>query len=322
MATVLEYNAKMFYDDAERLCHPTGTLTERVKDRQYDSIFAVPRGGYALAAYLSRHFGIPLVDTIDVLDFENVLVVDDVIDSGATRQEYTDFDFVALHNKIHSKYKATPPAITIYANAVDSNVWIKYPWEKNESTIKECVTRMIEVIGENPNRSGLIDTPDRVDKMFKQIFRGYNPKEMPKITTFDNDKESCEYVNSLIIDKGYFFSYCEHHMVPFFGQYYFGYIPNCAIVGASKIARTIDYYAAKLQIQERLAIEVVNKMEEVLQPHGLILMLRARHLCKEMRGVCKHNSPFETIEARGWLLENRNGSKDEFIARCGVPDIV
>lgn len=313
----------MFYNDAKDMCKQNSPLSTAIKNERYKYIFPVPRGGYALGSYISANYKIKIINNLprnSLVEPSKVLVVDDVIDSGATRQKYKKYDFAAIHRKSHAVH--TTLMKTIPWVDVDGGTWIDYPWEKNESSVQESVVRLLEVIGEDPNREGLRDTPKRIENMYKQVFHGYDPDQMPQLTTFANEKDSCDFVHSLIIDKGYYFSHCEHHMVPFFGQYYFGYIPNCAIIGCSKIARLIDYYAAKLQIQERLAIEVVNKMEEVLQPHGIILMLRGRHLCKEMRGVRKYHSPFENIEARGWLLENRNGSKDEFIARCSVPDII
>ena len=110
-----------------------------------------------------------------------------------------------------------------------------------------------------------------------------------KITSFSNKQDGVKY-NSMICDTGYFFSHCEHHCVPFFGSYYFAYIPNEKIIGLSKIARIVDYFSAKLQIQERLVKEIVDYIEKEIKPNGIILIMKARHLCKEMRGVKKINS--------------------------------
>jgi len=137
---------------------------------------------------------------------------------------------------------------------------------------------------------------------------------MPKITVFPNGQDGIVY-NEMLIDNGYFFSFCEHHMVPFFGDYYFAYIPDKLIVGASKIARVIDYYAGRLQVAERLVNDVVDCFEEILQPRGLVLVMKARHLCKEMRGIKKVNSPFEAIAVRGCFMDNDRGCKDEFLSR-------
>ena len=108
---------------------------------------------------------------------------------------------------------------------------------------------------------------------------------------------------------------CEHHGIPFLGDYYYGYIPDKTIIGASKIGRVVDYFSARMQIAERLCADVVGYIEEKLHPLGSILIMNGRHLCKEMRGLKKHNSPFEVIEARGILLSNKDGCKDEFMSR-------
>jgi GTP cyclohydrolase I len=182
----------------------------------------------------------------------------------------------------------------------------------NKKSSEDLVVQILRLIGENPSREGLVDTPRRVIKMWKEIFRGYRGRP-PRITYFTR-----KYPGSLIIDKGYYFSTCEHHMVSFFGNYYFGYIPDKLEMGASKIGRTVDYYAARLQTAENLCYQVIDRIEKVIKPQGSILIMSGRHLCKEMRGLKKYDSPFEAIEARGLLLKNHNGCKDEFLARIGA----
>ena len=183
--------------------------------------------------------------------------------------------------------------------------------------IENLIVELLKAIGENPDRLGLKDTPKRVAKMYQQLFKGYDKSKAPVVTVFENGKDGISY-DGMIIDQGYFFSLCEHHMIPFFGDYYLGYIPNKCIVGASKIARVIDYFSAKLQIQERLCQEVVNYLYNVLQPCGIILLMRGRHLCKEMRGVKKYNGMFETIALKGCFKNNIDGCKDEFMSRIGL----
>jgi len=183
--------------------------------------------------------------------------------------------------------------------------------------IEDLWRQLLIEIGENPDRTGLQETPKRIAKMYKEIFRGYNGAEKPNVTIFPNGTDGVHY-NSMIIDSGYYFSQCEHHGVPFFGSYHFAYIPDELIVGASKIARVVDYYAAKLQIAERLCQDVVNCLCEATKPKGMILIMEGRHLCKEMRGVRKVNSPFEVIEARGLFDTNTDGCKDEFLSRIAT----
>jgi len=179
---------------------------------------------------------------------------------------------------------------------------------------KELVRQMLQLIGEDPQRLGLKGTPQRVVKMWSQIFCGYDPKKKPKVTVFKNGRDGIFY-RDMIIDKGYFFSYCEHHIVPFFGEFYFGYIPDKFIVGASKISRVIDYYSARLQVSERLVTQIVDFFESCLEPKGLVLIMSGRHLCKEMRGVKKFNSPFEVIAVRGVFADDSHACKMEFLSR-------
>ncbi len=181
-----------------------------------------------------------------------------------------------------------------------------------ESQIQDYVREIINHIGDDTDREGLRETPRRVVDSYKELFRGYDPENFPRMTCFTEPKQ-----RGMILDKGHFFSMCEHHMLPFFGDYYFAYIADRKWIGASKIGRLIDYHSAKLQTAERLSIEVMNDFMEIVSPHGAILLMSGRHLCKEMRGVKKYNSPFEVIEARGIFLNNKGGCKDEFIGRIG-----
>jgi len=183
--------------------------------------------------------------------------------------------------------------------------------------IEKLWRQILVEIGENPERVGLQETPKRIAKMYTELFRGYDETQKPEVTVFPNGTDGVQY-DAMIIDTGYYFSHCEHHGVPFFGQYHFAYIPSTLIVGASKIARVVDHYSAKLQIAERLCQDVVNCLWEATKPRGMILIMEGRHLCKEMRGVRKINSPFEVIEAKGLFLNNSGGCKDEFLSRIAT----
>lgn len=163
-----------------------------------------------------------------------------------------------------------------------------------EKRAKKNIKELFEFIGENPEREGLVDTPARIVKMFKEIFRGYDPKQKPKITTFENGSDGIVY-DSMVIDTGDFYSLCEHHARTFFGEYYFSYIPNPngKILGISKIGRVVDYCSSKLQIQERLVHDIVEMLNDALcsdtdnKPLGMALVMKGRHLCKEGRGARK-----------------------------------
>ena len=161
-----------------------------------------------------------------------------------------------------------------------------------EEQAKQNIRELIEYIGDDPDREGLKATPERILRMFKEMFRGYDPSQMPVITTFPNGQDGIIYDN-MVIDNGPFYSVCEHHCRTFFGEYWFAYIPNKKgrILGLSKIGRVIDYCSSKLQVQERLVQEVVEVLTEALgdenPPRGMALMMKGRHMCKESRGARK-----------------------------------
>ncbi len=165
-------------------------------------------------------------------------------------------------------------------------------YEVTRKQAEECIRRLFAYIGEDPDRPGLVDTPDRILRMWKEIYRGYDATQAPKITTFQNGADGIVYDN-MVVDTGDFYSMCEHHNMPFFGQYWFSYIPNPRgkILGISKIGRVVDYCAAKMQIQERLVSDIVTMLSEALgqeyPPLGIALYMKGKHLCKTMRGAKK-----------------------------------
>lgn len=155
----------------------------------------------------------------------------------------------------------------------------------NPQDIKRALRLLITAIGEDPDREGVLETPDRIMRMWKEVFRGYDPDRKPRITTFKNQAQAEE----IVFDAGDYYSMCEHHILPFFGQYYFAYIPSPEgrILGISKVARVVGYCAARLQLQERLARDIVDMLAEALKgtAQGFAILLRGRHMCKSMRGV-------------------------------------
>ena len=157
---------------------------------------------------------------------------------------------------------------------------------------EKAIKTLLSYIGENPDREGLKETPDRIIRMWDEIFRGYDPNKKPKITTFGNEDNSTDMVfdNEMVLEKDItFYSMCEHHVLPFFGKYYFAYIPSPdgRILGISKVARVVGYCAAKLQLQERLAIDIVKTLDDALggTALGFAIVMKGQHLCKTMRGV-------------------------------------
>lgn len=172
----------------------------------------------------------------------------------------------------------------------------------NAKDIESAVRQLLIAIGENPDREGLVGTPDRIARMYQEIFRGYDSAQAPKITTFENE----EHYNGMVFDSGDYYSMCEHHMLPFFGKYYFAYIPSKdgRIIGISKVARVVSYCAARLQLQERLAKEVVEMLSNAVQHKhdGMAIVMKGTHLCKSMRGV-KNNGMMTATYLTGAFLQ-------------------
>ena len=173
---------------------------------------------------------------------------------------------------------------------------------QKDLTIEKLIRQILIEIGEDPEREGLVGTPDRVCRMFKEIYRGYDPEKAPKVTTFPNGEDGVIY-DSMVIDHGDFYSQCEHHMKDFFGKYWFAYIPapDGRILGISKIGRVVDYCAARLQVQERLTHDIVQMLKDALtkdgapQPLGIALVMKGRHMCKESRGARKKGIMTTTV---------------------------
>lgn len=155
----------------------------------------------------------------------------------------------------------------------------------NAQDIATAIKTILRYIGEDPEREGLKGTPDRILRMFKEVFRGYDTTKKPKITTFENDG----FGSGIIFDSGDYYSMCEHHILPFFGKYYFAYVPSATgrILGISKVARVVGYCAARLQLQERLAADIIGMLNVALNGDclGMAILMKGEHLCKTMRGV-------------------------------------
>ncbi|MCQ2058922.1 MAG: GTP cyclohydrolase I [Bacteroidaceae bacterium] len=193
----------------------------------------------------------------------------------------------------------------------------------SEEKAKQNIRELLEYIGENPDREGLKETPDRILRMCAEIFRGYKASEKPTITTFPNGQDGIIYDN-MVVDNGTFYSTCEHHCRTFFGEYWFAYIPNPKgrILGLSKIGRAVDYCAARLQVQERLVHDVVEMLTQALGPEnpplGMALMMRARHMCKEGRGARK--SGVMTATYLTGAFRNNAQTRNEFMSYIAMSD--
>ena len=174
-----------------------------------------------------------------------------------------------------------------------------------------AIRTLMTYIGEDPTRDGLVDTPDRILRMYEEIFRGYDADKKPNITTFNNE----EGFSDIVFDSGEYYSMCEHHMLPFFGNYYFAYIPSPEgrILGISKVARVVGYCAARLQLQEKLAVDIVNMLSKALEGKalGFAIVLKGQHLCKTMRGV-RNNGKMTVSHFTGVFARTDTTKREEF----------
>jgi GTP cyclohydrolase I len=168
---------------------------------------------------------------------------------------------------------------------------------------------IIEQLGENPNREGLLKTPERVAKSMKFLTSGYNinPDDLINQAIFHE-----EYSEMVLVKNIDIYSLCEHHMLPFFGKAHVAYIPNGKIVGLSKIPRLIDAYSRRLQVQERLTIEIRDCIQRTLEPKGVAVVIECCHMCMQMRGVQKQNAQTTTSAFTGLFLSN-DATRKEFI---------
>jgi GTP cyclohydrolase I len=164
--------------------------------------------------------------------------------------------------------------------------------------VQDSVRQLIEFIGDDPNREGLVETPHRVVKAYAEIFSGYyaDPKELFK--TFDADG----YDQIIICKDIEFYSMCEHHMLPFTGKAHVAYIPGKKIIGLSKLARLVDLFARRLQIQERMTDQITSTIMENLDPKGAACIIQAEHMCMRMRGVKKQASTMVTSSMKGVFM--------------------
>ena len=179
--------------------------------------------------------------------------------------------------------------------------------------VRDHVQKLLGLLGENPNRQGLKDTPVRVEKALRFLTKGYeaSPEEVLKSAVFDSD-----YDEMVIVKEIDFFSLCEHHMLPFFGKCHVAYLPNRKIVGLSKIPRLVEVFARRLQVQERLTTQIARFLEKRVRPKGVGVVMEGVHLCIMMRGVEKQNAHMITSSMRGRFRSDPR-TREEFLTLIG-----
>ncbi len=166
--------------------------------------------------------------------------------------------------------------------------------------VERAVRLLLEGIGEEPNREGLLETPERIARMYEEICGGMDESaeiHLQKTFTAENTE--------MVVEKDItFYSMCEHHMMPFYGKAHIAYIPDGKVVGLSKLARTVEVYAKRLQIQEKMTVQIADALMEYLAPKGVMVLLEAEHMCMTMRGIKKPGSKTVSVAVRGVFEEN------------------
>ncbi len=185
------------------------------------------------------------------------------------------------------------------------------PQEFNPATISqlaEIFSKELKLLGEDPSREGLLKTPTRVAKAMLTLTQGYS---MDPLAVLQSAKFKEDYRQMVIVKEINFYSLCEHHMLPFYGQAHVAYIPNGWITGLSKIARVVDIFSHRLQVQERMTTQIKNCIQQALNPLGVMVVIEAKHMCMQMRGVEKQNSITTTSDFTGAF--NNKATREEFL---------
>ena len=182
------------------------------------------------------------------------------------------------------------------------------PNESTTDTIAKHIVELLQQMGEDPQREGLLRTPERVGKAMQFLTQGYqqDPKAILQSALFEED-----YRQMVVVKDITFYSLCEHHLLPFFGKAHIAYIPNGKITGLSKIARVVDVFAHRLQVQERMTTQIKECIQETLNPLGVLVVIEAEHLCMQMRGVQKQHAVTTTSDFTGAF--NRPETREEFM---------
>lgn len=247
-------------------------------------VFGIPRGGQLVAGLLTNARVVDDPASADVL-------LDDIVDSGKTRDEwmarFPGRTFFAVVDKL--------------ANRADAAMgWVVFPWEaeQGEDAPHDAVRRLLQFIGEDPDRGGLKGTPDRVCRAFVEMTDGY--KVDPAVVL--ERRFPCPHEDLVIVRDIHFTSLCEHHLMPFSGKASIGYIPEKEVVGLSKLPKLVDCFAHRLQLQEQLTHQIADAIETHLRPRGLGVVIEATHGCMSCRGVRRHESSTITSAVRGVMM--------------------
>ena len=266
------------------------------------SIYGIPRGGVAVAYMLeaTARSAFTVVDT----PWEADCFVDDIIDSGATKTKW---------EALHSGKKLFALVDKSRSGCAFKGSWVSFPWERNdkeENGIEDNIVRILQWIGEDPNREGLLETPKRVARAYSEWFDGYKIDIPALFKTFTDGAQDCDEV--IIVDSIPVESFCEHHMARFSGLAHVGYIPDGKIIGLSKIPKLVRAFSHRLQVQERLTNQIASTLIEHLNPKGVAVVLRCAHTCMCSRGAKVHGTMTTTSAMRGAFLDKPEARAEFF----------
>lgn len=259
--------------------------------------YPVPRGGVPAALAVQLHMDITLVDTPEEAD----IFIDDLIDSGSTMERLCDAHpgkpfFALLDKRTNETYKGQ---------------WIVFPWEETaDAGITDHIVRLLEYVGDNPAREGLLETPARVAKAWGHWCSGYGKDPAKILKVFSDGAEAHDQM--VTVKDIPIYSHCEHHLAPIFGTATISYIPNGKIVGLSKLSRLADMYARRLQVQERLTDQIADALFKHLDARGVGVQIKARHMCMESRGICQQGHHTITTALRG-AMRDEHDTRAEFL---------
>lgn len=263
------------------------------------NIYGVPRGGWMIVSHIkaSRHghaFGV----VEDASDAD--IIVDDIVDSGKTQKHYK----AAYPDKLF-----TPLIVK------QDSSWVEFYWERKDGvqpgdSVETNVLRLLQYIGEDVKRPGLLETPARVAKAWKEKTDGYlrSPDHIVKV--FEDGADGIDEM--IVVTDIEIESSCEHHMERIWGVAHIAYIPRGKIIGLSKLYRIADIYARRLQVQERLTKQIADELEHLLGPLGVGVVLECRHSCMEARGICKRGQVTRTSALRG-VFKEQASARSEFL---------
>lgn len=265
--------------------------------------YPVPRGGVPVAYALNNLVPMLLVENPAEAD----VFIDDLIDSGSTCERYCDEHpgvpfFALLDKRTDEQFK---------------DQWIVFPWEVTDdgadASGNDIIVRLLQLVGENADREGLLETPARVVKAWRHWCSGYGKDPAKLLKVFEDGGET--YDQMVLVKDIPIYSHCEHHLAAIIGTASIAYIPNGKIVGLSKLSRLADMFARRLQVQERLTDQIADALFKNLEPKGVGVLIKARHLCMESRGICQQGHHTVTTALRG-VIKDEPETRAEFLRLC------